>query len=176
MMLSGMCAECRLTNPSSATEAGEDRSNDSKTGCTASLCSLERVVRPAPTERLCSPEEHATRRRGNDGRCRRERVNGGTGVLEGKMCRRKNGNTLDCGGTGARSPSKNLTQETQGLTTQAQPPAGRRSSLNSPGTPPAPAVGCSDWLGLIGKDDSLCANLDERQTPVFGGELYLCQR
>ena len=40
-----------LTNSSSATEAGEDRLNH-REDPNASLCSLERVVRPAPTERL----------------------------------------------------------------------------------------------------------------------------
>ena len=44
-----------LTNSSSATEAGEEGCNHGK-DLTASLCSLERVVRPAPTERW-RPEE-----------------------------------------------------------------------------------------------------------------------
>ena len=41
----------RLTNSSSATEAGEARADNGKDS-PASLCSLERVVRPAPTERM----------------------------------------------------------------------------------------------------------------------------
>ena len=40
-----------LTESSSATEAGEDRLW-TRRGRTASRCSLERVVRPAPTERM----------------------------------------------------------------------------------------------------------------------------
>ena len=41
---------------------------------TASLCSLERVVRRVTSE-CWTPEEHASHRRGNDGRCRRESLN-----------------------------------------------------------------------------------------------------
>ena len=62
-----------LTNPSSATEAGEARRNQHER-LPASLCSLERVVRPAPTER--TNVDRRGLRRGNDGPCRRERVNG----------------------------------------------------------------------------------------------------
>ena len=40
---------------------------------TAGGCSLERVVRPAPTERLNVDQRGL--RRGNDGRCRPEGVN-----------------------------------------------------------------------------------------------------
>ena len=59
-----------LTNSSSATEAGEDKTMHTKRNRTASLCSLERVVRPAPTERLNGNQPRL--RRGNDGRCRRK--------------------------------------------------------------------------------------------------------
>ena len=102
-----------ITNSSSATEAGEDRLNHA-IDLNASLCSLERVVRPAPTERLNGNPRGL--RRGNDGRRRRKRVNGGTGWPGRRTPRRKNGNTLDDGGTGTSLPSKNPTRETQGLT------------------------------------------------------------
>ena len=46
--------ERRLTDSSSATEAG-DEGREPRTGLHASLCSLERVVRPAPTERTVNP-------------------------------------------------------------------------------------------------------------------------
>ena len=64
-------------------------------------CSLERVVRPAPTERTNVDRRGA--RRGNDGLCRRERVNGETDAPKGRTCRRsereltchrRNGNRL----------------------------------------------------------------------------------
>ena len=48
-----------LTNSSSATEAGEDRLNHEEEPA-ASLCSLERVVRPAPTERLVNVDRRPT--------------------------------------------------------------------------------------------------------------------
>ena len=51
----------------------------------ASLCSLERVVRlPAYRGPLDRRNWGRRLRRGNDGRCRREGLNGGTSVPEGK--------------------------------------------------------------------------------------------
>ena len=57
-LLPGRRLRC-LTNPSSATEAGKEGRNHEREPA-ASLCSLERVVRPAPTERTergptCTP-------------------------------------------------------------------------------------------------------------------------
>ena len=76
--------ECGLTNSSSATEAGEDRLNHEKERA-ASLCSLERVVRlPAYRGASGPPERATTHRRGNDGRCRRERMNEAGDVPKGR--------------------------------------------------------------------------------------------
>ena len=54
----------------------------------ASLCSLERVVRPPAYRGPLDCRNGGRRlRRGNDGRCRRKSVNEGTGWPEGKTCR-----------------------------------------------------------------------------------------
>ena len=55
----GHKARSRLTAPSSATEAGEDRRNHG-TEPAASLCSLERVVRPSPGTESIDDVEHET--------------------------------------------------------------------------------------------------------------------
>ena len=63
---------------------------------------------------------------------RRNRRAGTSDVLTGA-----NGNPPDCGGTGTRSPSKNSTRETQGLTNQAQRQRLAKSRLELGGSPNA---------------------------------------
>ena len=102
--------EERLTNSSSATGTGEARL-DYEEKQNAGACSLERVVRPAPTERFwtAGKEGHGSRR-GNEGRCRRKRMNGGTGWLKEEACRQRNGNTLSIEEPHARDSGPNELQ------------------------------------------------------------------
>ena len=133
-----------LTDPSSATEAGEDR-QEHETEPAASLCSLERVVRPAPTERpLAAGKDGRGLRRGNDGCCRRDRANGGTDLPEEQTCRQRNGNRRANGRTGTRLPSKNPARKTQGLTDPSSATAGKKATIKAGRHP---AVRWSAWLG-----------------------------
>ena len=103
--------------------------------------------RPATSE-CWTPEGQTWHRRGNDGRCRRGWMNGETGVPRGKARRRKNGNTRDCGGTGTRLASENLTRETQGLTppSSATEAGDARAGIQRKRPPPASVR----WSALLG--------------------------
>ena len=70
-----------LTDPSSAT-AGENATHSRRT---PPRRSLERVVRRVTAE--SAEREHASHRRGNDGRCRRERLNRARDSPERQTCR-----------------------------------------------------------------------------------------
>ena len=106
-----------LTNPSSATEAGDARLDNEKERA-ASLCSLERVVRP-PAYRGPLDRRNGERglRRGNDGLCRREWVNEDDDDLAKQtvVTGRTEGDAAT-GRTGPDLPSENPAKKTQGLT------------------------------------------------------------
>ncbi len=128
--------ECGLTNPSSATGTGEARL-DYKKRRNAGACSLERVVRSAPTERTNgnTPPTGGGMRVLPLGKDERRKRRTGTGdVLTGA-----NGNTLDCDRTGIRVPLANREQRTQGLTPPSSATGRAKTSAEEQTRPHRPA-------------------------------------